>query len=271
MKKIQKIIKSLLFNHSQGETGKITYFGASIYAPRGNYVINMLLDGKDGVYERKTVRRIMNLYRPASFFFDVGTNIGLMSVPVLYEYPDARVVSFEPSPSSIPFLTKTIADSPYRDRWQLVAKAVADQPGTADFCASNGAMGAFDGMRDTDRSEVKHVERSVAPVEVTTLDLEWKALGEPDVSVVKIDVEGAELGVLRGAEKLIGARRPNFVVEWSRRNLPAYGTDFGELFRFAVRHSYLLFTAEEGIPVHSETELKFQMWEHEEFVMIPDA
>lgn len=271
MNSFRKKIKLWLFNHAPVWGGRIHYFGACVYAPRGNYVIDLLLRSWDGVYEREIFQRIIHAVRPSSCFFDVGANIGLMSLPVLHEYPDVRVVSFEPSPSSTPFLAKTIAGSPYRDRWQLVAKAVADQPGTADFCASNSGMGAFDGLRDTGRSEMERVKRSQVPVEITTLDLEWEALGKPDVSAVKIDVEGAELGVLRGAEKLIEARRPNFVVEWSRRNLPAYGTDFGELFRFASRHSYLLFTGNQGIPIRSEQELRFQMWEHEEFVLTPDA
>jgi FkbM family methyltransferase len=203
--------------------------------------------------------------------FDVGANIGLMALPVLYEHADVTVCSFEPSPSSTPFLERTVRESPYGARWRMFAKALGEKPGTAEFCMSDGVMGSFDGFCDTSRPEMSSVPRRTVEVPVSTLDSEWEELGRPDVSAIKIDVEGAEFGVLQGGASLIAACRPTLVMEWSRRNLPAYGVDLAELFRFAAAHSYLLFTADVGTPVRSEEELLFHMWSDEEFVLVPMA
>jgi FkbM family methyltransferase len=46
-----------------------------------------------------------------------------------------------------------------------------------------------------------------------TLDAVWKADGRPSVSVVKVDVEGAELSVLKGGRELLAAERPALLLE----------------------------------------------------------
>ena len=50
-------------------------------------------------------------------------------------------------------------------------------------------------------------------VEATTLDDEWRASGSPEISVLKVDVEGGEPPVLRGATALLGAQRPALLLE----------------------------------------------------------
>lgn len=63
-----------------------------------------------------------------------------------------------------------------------------------------------------------------------TLDDLWEGVGRPRVSFIKIDVEGAEGDVLRGAGGMIGATRPQLIVEvhdrervgWLSALLPGY-------------------------------------------------
>jgi methyltransferase FkbM-like protein len=50
-------------------------------------------------------------------------------------------------------------------------------------------------------------------VDATTVDAKWRAAGSPKVSVVKVDVEGGESPVMRGASELLAAQRPALLLE----------------------------------------------------------
>lgn len=169
--------------------------------------------------------------RAGSYVLDIGANIGLMSVPVLAAHRDVRVVSFEASAGTAQFLRRTREESAFSDRWDVVAKAVGGAAGTAEFHVGPVEAGAYDGFKNTGRA----AGGSAVAVEVTTVDLEWKARDCPDVSVIKIDVEGAEYDVLLGAMECIGRCRPALVIEWSPKNIGAYGRTMDDLLAIARR------------------------------------
>jgi len=218
-----------------------------------------------GVYEHDNVRTLFSLMRPNTTYFDVGANIGLLSIPVLYQEPTSKVVSIEPSPNAAPFLRKTIQNSRYGDRWVLVEKAAGDTVGETFFSISSPALGAFDGVKDTQRAKViKEIK-----VPVTTLDHEWEILGNPKISVIKVDVEGAELEVLRGGLECIAKEKPYILVEWNLSNLNAYEYGAESLLVFAQSTNYCLFSIPHLLPVTDITTLKIQMLKTESFLLAP--
>lgn len=161
--------------------------------------------------------------------FDVGANIGLMSLPVLHEQLSCSVLSVEPSPNSASFLEKTIDKSPYRERWKLVRKAAGAVQGTTEFFVSQIQDSVYDLIVNTRRGN----SGTIIKVEMTTLDDEWKRLNCPEVSVLKIDTEGWEVRVLEGASDLIQSKKPHILLEWQRTNLEAAGIANSVLFEIA--------------------------------------
>ena len=197
--------------------------------------------------------------------FDVGANLGLMALPVLGSVAGAKVISFEPSPNTTPWLRKTVAGSNLGDRWKLIEKAVASTPGVARFSVSASTEGLYDGLKHTQRSDEVRTEE----VEVTSLDLEWNRSGCPDVSVIKIDVEGGELDVLRGGQECLRQTRPFVLTEWCDLNLRAYGVPDDSLLGFAEEHDYLVYALPELVPVGTATDLRLQVVRTESFLMAP--
>jgi FkbM family methyltransferase len=188
-----------------------------------------------------------------------------MSVGVLASVADSRVVSFEPSPNVLSFLQSSMAASPFRERWILVPKAVGAKEGKASFSLSAAENSEFDGIKNTRRvHSMKQVE-----VEMTTVDREWRRLGSPVVSVLKCDVEGGELAVLRGARDCLRANRPAVLVEWNRQNLEAYNIDAKTLVDFAVETAYQLFAVPTLVRIQTAEELRLHMILTENFLLIP--
>lgn len=259
---VRQLAKYWLYNSVPGFSGRFPYFGTPVHFPKHAVVFRAVCE--QGIFEREIVQRMVKLAKPRTTVFDVGANLGLMSVPVLEKCGDCRVVSFEPSPNSLPFLERTRAGSAYRDRWTVIGAAVADGPGELDFTIGSGRDALFEGFRPSDRiSGSKTIK-----VPVTTLDETWHRLQEPMVSLIKIDVEGAEAGVLRGATALLDRCRPAVVVEWVAAYLERYQTPTSELLQAAQRHHYRIFTIPGGVPVDDERALTAQMIDCDNFLLL---
>lgn len=82
------------------------------------------------------------------------------------------------------------------------------------------------------------VDARVANIVVTTTTLD--ALGLTDVDFLKLDCEGGDLDVLRGADTTIAASRPLVSIEYGAAGYRAYGHDRSSLFEWAAAHDYIV-------------------------------
>lgn len=245
-------------------TGAHSYHGTLVYFPRGSYSSRVLRS--QGAFEPDNARLLQGLVTPDTWLFDVGTNIGLMSVPVLAGVANSRVLSFEPSPNVLPFLRRTMGESPYGERWLLTPKAVGSEEGTVMFNLSDQGNSEFDGVEHTGR--VPSV-RTVT-VEMTTIDREWRRHGSPRVSIIKCDVEGAELDVLRGARACLESTRPFVLLEWNRQNFRAYDVTTEELLEFVTEVGFSVLAVPTLVKIESVREFELQMIGTENFLLFPD-
>lgn len=273
---LKKRIKSWLYGYCPGFSGSFPYYGAKVFFPKNSHIFKLAC--KQGIYERSNVGLISNLLKSNSVYLDIGANIGLMSIPILHSHPDCKVISVEPSPNSLPFLTQTHKKSEYKDRWFIIGKATSSDIGNLRFSIASSTLGAFDGLKDTGRAG----NTTAVTVPVTTVDTEWELMGQPNISVIKIDVEGAELQVLEGAVRCITSCNPCILVEWNLANLKAYNCDLNSLLIFSQTVDYRLFSVVDHqslrnnhfldvalLPVSSPSELRLQMLTTENFLLVP--
>jgi len=144
-------------------------------------------------------------------FVDVGAYVGFYTV--LAARHGWRVVAFEPNPISLVLLRYNIALHGVGDRVVIVGKAAGDVHGYARFSMSSSPSESS--FTKYLRSELKLLD---IVVEVTTIDSALESLGVKDFDslVVKVDVEGFGLRVLRGARKTIERFRPLILFEVHR-------------------------------------------------------
>lgn len=261
---MRKLLKRLLYSRFPLVRGSFPYFGCRVYFPPRSKAF--LAACEQGVFEAGNIAVLQHMCREQTVMFDVGANIGLMAIPILKMKRECTVISFEPSPNTLPFLLRTVSESGYEERWRVVPKAVNDRAGRAHFSLASAEDALYDGFRATHRVS----ERSQIIVEATTIDEEWLRLGTPSVSIIKIDIEGAEMIALRGAERCIAAQRPPILLEWNRDNLAAYHCPVGALVEFSSANGFRIYALPDAIPVLDETELALQMLRTESFLLIPD-
>jgi FkbM family methyltransferase len=256
-------IKYLLWGFCPGLAGKFKYFGTRVYFPKGSAIFRMACE--KGTYEPDVTEWLCRLVRTDTLFIDVGANIGLTSIPVLRAVQGSRVLSFEPSPNSLPYLERTRRESEFERRWSIVPGAAAESEGIAQFYVATPEYGAWDGFQDTKQAG------KLAALEVpqTTLDAQWRRLGCPSVSCIKIDVEGAETKVLRGADEVITRERPYVLLEWSQVNLAPHGTEIGALLEYARSRNYDVVAFPSLSPVTGVRVLELHMLQTEMFLLVP--
>lgn len=157
-----------------------------------------------GREEQDDLLALQRLLQPGQTFVDCGANIGLWSLVAASAVGSTgRVVAFEPNP-----------DTHARLRRHIGLNAL-----TSIVTAHPSACGEAEGQVPFHRTREHNVSRIAAEpsaetveVPITTLDRE---LGNSTVHGLKIDVEGHELQVLRGADALLRRCRPWLCVEFN--------------------------------------------------------
>lgn len=261
----RKQLKYWLFNDFYPLRGSFYYYGIKTYFPRGSELFRRVCS--EGIYEIENVALILKLMPPNGLLFDVGANIGLMAIPILQSYPDCQAISFEPSPNTLIYLRRTICESNLKERWKLREVVLSDHSGETDLFVHDVAWGAFDSTLQNNRisGEIRKFK-----VPVKSLDEEWQKLGCPVVSVIKIDVEGAEIAVLNGAKNCILNNRPYILVEWTLLNLKSSKQDPCDLLTLADKLDYTIVTVPRLLYVPNFTTLELYMKETESFLLIPN-
>ena len=131
--------------------------------------------------------------RPGATVLDVGANVGAYSVLFgQWARPGGRVFAFEPAPDAFEGLARHVELNGLAATVRPVRAAVSERTGEAALLA--------DGMAGTNRLSRSAVRPSM--VETVSID-DFCAREGITPDVIKIDVEGAELDVLRGARETI--------------------------------------------------------------------
>jgi FkbM family methyltransferase len=137
-------------------------------------------------------------------FLDIGANIGVYSLFMSLVPSIQRIVAFEPSPAAAAELR---ANSSLNDvAIELHQQAVSSRVGNASFAVISNLSGA-NSLNGTSI----HDTASARQIEVETISLDSLSLSGP--LCLKIDVEGHELEVARGAENLLRANKAVIQIE----------------------------------------------------------
>lgn len=145
--------------------------------------------------------------RPGETLVDAGANCGLFTVAgARIVGPNGRVLAFEPGPTVLPMLGRNVDQNGLSNvtihRLGLGAEAGKVRLYQHPHGASSATLGCVPG------SDTPSVE-----IEIDTLDATLARLGVERVHTIKMDVEGAEELILRGASGLLAKQRPRILFE----------------------------------------------------------
>jgi FkbM family methyltransferase len=178
-------------------------------------------------WEPELTELIWNSCHTDTVFVDVGANIGYFTVLAGSRIRDGgkgRVIAVEPNPACLPLLERNLVINWSMCPIEVHKVAAGAAPGEA-WLASPASRAA--NAHISAAGEDAEIEQRTA-IRVETLDsLVPESLA---VDILKIDVEGHEISVFRGAERII-ARSPDIkiVMEWSPGQIAAAGVSVAEI------------------------------------------
>jgi len=141
--------------------------------------------------------------------FDVGANRGQTAHKYRALFPAATVFSFEPFPESFAALRDAFAADPQVKPFQL---ALSDEAGTKTFHTSaDSVMNSLLPLSPDAGLLTGSRQAGAVDVQADTLDAFCREHGVADIDVLKLDVQGGELHVLRGGAGLLRERRVRLV------------------------------------------------------------
>ena len=162
-----------------------------------------------------------------TYFWDIGANVGLYSWQVVNAAPNTRIWLFEPDEKNLRLLRHTLAQNNLA-QVKLQPVAVANQCGTVEFLVDpvSGATGAIQNDSTMDLSlHAAYGLKATRTVSCIHLDSMCEPLDHQRL-LIKIDVEGAEDQVLRGASRILREVRPILFIECFERHKLTCLSDF---------------------------------------------
>jgi len=152
-----------------------------------------------GEFEVHETELVVDLLARSDRFVDVGANLGYYSCLALKS--GRQIVAIEPQPQNLRCLYQNLVANGWQDRAEVLPVALSDHPGLLSLYGASGPSASLV------KGWAGYSPRYKQTVPVTTLDNILAGRFEGERLFVKIDVEGAEYGVMKGALKTL-AREP---------------------------------------------------------------
>ncbi len=189
--------------------------------------------------EAGPIRILRPRVRPNTSVIDVGANIGFFTLQFATWVADGgKVIAVEPEDVNFARLQHAIAAAGLTDGVEAIRAAVADVAGEGFLEVNPGHPGDH------------KLGAEGVPITITTIDEILAARGWPEVSLIKVDVQGAEARVLAGARETVERFRPTLFLEVDDQQLRRYGSSAAELLSSATALGYTIHSwAGKGVSV----------------------
>jgi FkbM family methyltransferase len=179
--------------------------------------------------------------KPGQVFFDVGAHHGwvsMWSLPLVGK--EGNVYSFEPSPANLSILEWHRTRNNF-SQWTIVPKAVSDVDAEEEFFLVDSGDSPMNSLTTGGAGAPFMSGRNIRKTSIQTITLD-RFCSEVNLrpNLVKIDVEGAELLVLRGAAKLLAESCPTIILAVHPYWLPA-GQSPRQIFEYLSGYGYTMY------------------------------
>lgn len=207
------------------------------HGPPNDLVTRQLVEF--GGHTRNELAMILSFVAGGDTVLDVGGHIGTFAVPLARKVgPNGRVFAFEPTRANHDYLVRNVRENGVEGVVHVEKLGASDRPETFHVCRPEGNTSAaflVEEHRDGPGDEV---------VETVVLDDWWRERNREEtrrISLIKIDTEGMDCRVLKGARGILEHDHPVLYFEFSPRTLARAGSSVRELEKLLETQQYHCF------------------------------
>jgi FkbM family methyltransferase len=172
------------------------------------------------MYEDDVIAALLNEIDSDDVVYDIGANIGTYSCLIANNFPTSPVFAFEPHPETADRLEENVTLN--EGDVNVARYALSDTSGEKEFVPVDDELGAGEHALAAKSTSTAITVETIPGDELISED------SLPQPNVMKIDVEGAELKVIRGLREALASRECRLVYcEVHPEKLDAFGEDPG--------------------------------------------
>lgn len=174
----------------------------------GMYLIN------SGVFEPLETSEILKVVKDKFVIFDIGANFGYYTLLLSKKFPDNKVYSFEPDKDNKVLLSENISLNNLNNI-KIEELALSDKSGSVSFVSSKIHRG---------KSQISSGKQYSYKVSMNTLDNYCVENKISEINLIKLDVEGSEIPILRGGKDIISRSKDiTLFIEYNPRSYTEFG------------------------------------------------
>lgn len=187
---------------------------------------------KSRIHEAPVTKTLLKLHGNQKVFFDVGANLGWYSCVAGIHFPKSTIVAFEMASKNVDLLQKNIRVNTLKNVASQ-SLAVTEVSGQAHFASKRFQPGSLHRI-DTSPKENTETVSGISLDDFCQMQNLWPNL-------VKIDVEGAEMLVLKGMKGLLAKPSVQLLIEVHSTELQKYGSNTTTLLNYLFEVGYLVY------------------------------
>lgn len=223
-----------------------------------------LLEGTDlslflfGSFQKHVTKSKLITIPKDAVIFDVGANFGLMSLPFAQAAPEGKVYAFEPAHYAIAKLRRNLSLNP-----ELAKRIEVINTFVSARSSEHSEMKAFASWKvNNEKASVMHpvnmgAAKPTESVGAITIDGFCKERNISRLDFIKIDTEGYESDVLKGAADTIAKYRPQVIFELGLYTMPERGIDFSFFSNYFEKLNYCLYDSASKFLITLENHKKY--------------
>jgi FkbM family methyltransferase len=185
-----------------------------------------------GAYEPIESFLLQNILEENDIVVDAGANIGFYTLLMAQKVKTGKIFGFEPVPKNFATLKHNISSSPHQHKVSLQNNGLWHEKNLLQFSLDKSMednIGSFTAGK---------VENALQRESCAVFPLDEFCQSFSKLDFIKMDIEGAELSALRGAQKTIERLRPQFMIEINRKACERFGYSPDEIFLFFKKLGY---------------------------------
>lgn len=189
-------------------------------------------------FEHPAITNFVNCLKDKSVVFDVGANIGYTTLLFSKKCPAGKIISIEPSEKLYKIFTAQLNLNENKNVTPLNI-GLGEKRKTARLYQVNEYNSGMNRVLEDSNSQIPSEN-----IEIKTLDDLLAELQLETVNAIKIDVEGYEYNILKGAYKTLKTKQPILLIEIDDFNLKQQQASPKDIFRLLFELNYSVFLAD---------------------------
>lgn len=150
----------------------------------------------DGYWEKWITDYFITIIKSGDTILDIGCNVGYYTLLCRnYVGDTGKVVAFDANPELVSMVNDTLAINGYQNNCICYNYAVCSENGEKTFCIQDKYLGGSHLLNKPHKNRIEH--------ELVVKSIKLDDFINEKVDIIKIDVEGSEFDVLKGAEKIL--------------------------------------------------------------------